>query len=165
MGRLRPGEKQLLIPGDAACRRERFAGTQAFCFPVQQKVRRGGGGDTERTKVRASGIRLVPELGRQDGAWNREARVTREFRWSRGDRTETTRTSRRRGGGAQGSDGSSRDTETPALRDSQSGPVWPAWRSGALEQPTGGVESQGRSQARAAGGRSGVTIKGGLWGG
>lgn len=47
----------------------------------------------------------------------------------------------------------------------QSGPIGPAWCSGELERPAGGVESPGKSQARAAGGRSGAAIKGGLWGG
>ncbi|XP_037676522.1 rho guanine nucleotide exchange factor 1 isoform X2 [Choloepus didactylus] len=45
----------------------------------------------------------------------------------------------------------------------QSGPIWPAWRSGELERPAGGVESRGqepcRTWARAAGGRSGVGPK------
>lgn len=47
----------------------------------------------------------------------------------------------------------------------QSGPLWPAWRSEELERPAGGIESPVRSRARAAGGRSGVRLKGGRGGG
>lgn len=49
----------------------------------------------------------------------------------------------------------------------QSGSIGPAWRRGEIERPAGGVELQrpesGRRRARAARGRSGAELKGGLW--
>lgn len=49
----------------------------------------------------------------------------------------------------------------------QSGPIGPAWRRVAIDQPSRGVElprpESGRRRARAAGGRSGAGRQGGLW--
>lgn len=69
------------------------------------------------------------------------------------------------GAGPRGVTGAVEMRKRQTSKAGQSGPIWSAWRSGELEGPAGGVESSGRRQARAAGGRSGAGIKGGLWGG
>lgn len=68
------------------------------------------------------------------------------------------------GAGPRGVTGAVEIRKRQPSKAGQSGPIWPAWRGGELERPAGGVESPHRSWARAAGGRSGAGLRGGLWG-
>lgn len=100
--------------------------------------------------VYALEIQLFPELERQDRAGNPGPRLR-----ARGDsaRIESRAgglepLSSRAGEWGQGA-GHSRVTGAVEIRKrqtskaGQSGPFWPAWRSGELERPAGGVESPG----------------------